>query len=128
MPEVHQPRNLPLLSNIKGELRHMLPVWTTNRMGSSLFITQYTSVPLILFLDFYSLFVCLSIQSYNYQVILKYCDCVSQISITMKKYLNNLKGGKLYFDSQFQRFQFIVTSLYHFGPVVRPNIMVGTVW
>jgi hypothetical protein len=40
--------------------------------------------------------------------------------------INILKGGRIYFDSQFQRFQSIVTWLHYFGPLVRQNIMAGS--
>jgi hypothetical protein len=36
----------------------------------------------------------------------------------------NLKGGNLYFGSQFERFQCMIA----FGPMVIQNLIVGNVW
>jgi hypothetical protein len=37
--------------------------------------------------------------------------------------INNLKGRRIYFGSQFQRVQSMVTWLHVSGPVARQNIM-----
>jgi hypothetical protein len=72
---------------------------------------------------------CIWCSSKNYFVKFLFQLHVSQLGNFDKiPEINNLKRGKIYFESQFQRFQFIVVWSHCSGPMARQYIMVGLTW